>query len=167
MKNPWLHRSAILVAFVALIVIAMGALLTSEIRPLPGATTPSTVTAPSLERAHRIGGYAVAVLTVGLAVWAASLPGWIAAGAVIVESFLGSAPVMHALLAPVVFSLVIAVVVLTSSSWQAGPKPVESPMEAFASSRVRDSDSCLSADRAGRGIPAQRHGCRSGTSSTP
>jgi len=126
MKNAWAHRYAILLAALALIVIAMGALLTSEIRTLPGAPTPSTVSAPSLEQAHRIAGYALAVLTLGLAIWTRSLPGWIALAAVAVDSLSQGAPAVHAFDAQVFFALLIAVAVLTSKSWQAGPVPVES-----------------------------------------
>jgi heme A synthase len=125
MKSPWLHRCAILVALLALIVIVLGASLTSEIRTLPGAATPSTVTIPSLEQAHRIAGYVVAVLAIGLAIWASNLAGWLALAAVIVEGVSGGNPILHALLAPVLFSLIVAMAVLTSKSWQAGPRPVE------------------------------------------
>jgi len=45
----------------------------------------------------------------------------------ILESLSGGIPVVHALLAPVFFSFVVAIAVLTSKSWQAGPKHVESP----------------------------------------
>lgn len=127
MKNPWLHRCAILLAVFALIVITLGACLTSEIRTLPGAPAPATVSMPSLEQAHRIAGYALAVLTLGLAIWSANLAGWTALAAVIVEGISGSMPVLHALVAPVFFSLLIALAVLTSRTWQAAPKPVESP----------------------------------------
>jgi hypothetical protein len=123
MKNAWAHRYAILLAALALIVIAMGALLTSEIRTLPGAPTPSTVSAPSLEQAHRIAGYALAILTLGLAIWTRSLPGWIALAAVVVDSLSQGAPAVHAFDAQVFFALLIAVAVLTSKSWQAGPCP--------------------------------------------
>jgi len=128
MKNPWAHRCAILVAALALIVIAMGALLTSEIRTFPGATAPSTVTAPSLERAHVIVGFAAALGTILLAgrTLRSNLIRSIVGIAAIVAVASGRAPVSHAVLAPVVFSFIVAIAVLTSKSWQAGPKPVES-----------------------------------------
>lgn len=127
MRNPWLHRCAILLAVCTLIVIILGASLTSEIRPLPGAATSSpVVSAPGLEQAHRIAGYAVALLTLGFAVWYSSLTGWIALAAVVVESVLGGVPIIHAWLSPIFFSLVVAVAVLTSKSWQEGPTPVAS-----------------------------------------
>jgi len=127
MKNPWAHHCAILAAAFTLIAIALGACLTSEIRTFPGAVAPSPVSAPSLEQAHRIAGYALVLLTVGLAILVSSRPGWIALATLIVESFIGNVPVVHALLAPIALSLIAAIAVLTSKSWQAGPKPVESP----------------------------------------
>jgi heme A synthase len=44
-----------------------------------------------------------------------------------VQVISGRTPVLHAVLAPVVFSLIVVVAVLTSKGWQAGPRPVESP----------------------------------------
>jgi heme A synthase len=122
MKN----RSAILVAALALVVIALGAYLTSEIRPLPGSSTPTIGSAPALEQAHRIGGYVLAAATLGLAVWVSNLAGWLMLAAVVAEIFLGGMPVIHALASPICFSLIVAVAVVTSSSWQAGPKRVTS-----------------------------------------
>lgn len=127
MNNPWAHRCAILLAMCTLAAIALGALLTGEIRTFPGAAVPSTVSAPSLEQAHRIAGYAVAVLTAGVAILASNLPGWIALAAVIVEILSAGTPVVHAFDAQVFFAFVTAVAVRTSKGWQAGPKRVESP----------------------------------------
>lgn len=126
MKNPWAHRCAVLLAVLALMVIALGALLTSEIRTLPGAATPSTVSAPSLEQAHRVAGFALAFLTLGVAIWVRNLAAWLALAAVVVDSLSTGSPIVHAFDAQVFFALVAAVAVLTSKSWQAGPKPVES-----------------------------------------
>jgi heme A synthase len=129
MKSPWLHRCAILLAFLSLIVIVLGACLTSEIRTFPGAATPSTVTMPSLEQAHRIAGYILAFLTIALAGWIvrSNLGRSIAGLAVIAEVVSGHAPIAHALLAPMIFSLLVATAVLTSNDWQRGPKAVECP----------------------------------------
>lgn len=125
MNNYWRHRCAILVAVLALIVIAGGAYLTSEIRTLPGSPA-SHVTDPALSEAHHISGYVMAACTLGIAIWASNLAGWLALAAVVGEIFLGSAPAMHALLAPVYFALVVAVSVMTSDAWHSGPKPVPS-----------------------------------------
>jgi heme A synthase len=127
MKSPWLHRFAILLAVFTLIVIVLGASLTSEIRPLPGAAASApVVSAPGLEQAHRIAGYVLALFTLGLAIWARSLPAWLALAAVIVECLSERVPVVHAFDAQVFFAFVVAIAVLTSKSWQAGPKLVES-----------------------------------------
>src|ERR1700742_686653 len=70
MSNPWAHRCAILVAVLVLIVLALGALLTSEIRTLPGSTAPSAVSEPVLEQVHVIAGFAATLLAILVAVWA-------------------------------------------------------------------------------------------------
>jgi heme A synthase len=127
MKNLWLHRCSILLAVCTLVVIILGASLTSEVRPLPGTTAPfPVVSAPGLEQAHHIAGYTVALLTLGLAIWYSSTAGWIALGVIIVESLLGSIPIIHALLSPIFFSLVVAIALLTSEDWQSMPNLVES-----------------------------------------
>ena len=129
MKNPWLHRCAILIAVLALIVIVLGACLTSEIRTFPGATTPSTVTMPSLEQAHLVAGYILAFLTIVLAGWVlrSNLGRSIAGLATVAEVVSGHAAIAHALLAPMIFSLIVATAVLTSRDWQAGPRVAECP----------------------------------------
>ena len=110
MKNAWLHRCAILLAVLALFVIALGALLTGEIRALPGATIPSTVTAPSLEQAHLVAGYILAFLMIALTGWIvrSNLIRSIGGLAVVVEVVSARVPVAYALLAPVIFSLIVA-----------------------------------------------------------
>lgn len=122
MKNPLAHRISILTAILALAVIALGALLTSEIRTMPGATTPSTVTAPAIEQAHRIAGYVLAGLTLVMAITAANAAGWASLAFGIAEIFLGGVPALHAILSPVYVSLVVATAVMTSKSWQDGPR---------------------------------------------
>jgi heme A synthase len=130
MRNPWLHRSAVVLAMFTLIVILLGASLTSEIRPLPGAPASSTVfSAPGLEQAHRIAGYGVALLTLGLAIWYSSLVGWLALAALIIESVLGGIPIIHAWLSPISFTLIVVIAVLTSNGWQEGPLLVENQWE--------------------------------------
>jgi heme A synthase len=126
MRKPWLHRCALLLAVFTFIVIVLGASFTSEMR-LPGAAPPfPVVSAPGLEQAHRIGGYAVAVCTVGFALWYSAPLGWGALVIVILQSFLGGIPVLHALLSPIFLSVVVGIALLTSKDWQAEPKPVES-----------------------------------------
>jgi hypothetical protein len=124
------HAAAIAVALLALIVITLGALLTSETRALPGASDPAalvTTTAPGLESAHQIAGYVLVALTLGLAILASNKVAWLALCASFIEALLGRVPVMHALLAPIYFSLVVATAVVTSKSWRSPPVPVESP----------------------------------------
>ncbi|MDP9055612.1 MAG: hypothetical protein M3N93_15125, partial [Acidobacteriota bacterium] len=74
------HRCSNLLALLALIAIVLGACLTSETRPLPGAVAASAAAAsePQLEQAHRIAGYVTAAGTAGLAIWVTNLPGWLA-----------------------------------------------------------------------------------------
>ncbi|HWF07803.1 MAG TPA: hypothetical protein VG297_05025 [Bryobacteraceae bacterium] len=130
MRASKAHAAAVAVALLALIVIALGALLTSETRALPGATDPAlavVTTAPGLQSAHQIAGYVLVALTLGLAILASNTAGWLALGASILEAVLGGVPVVHALLAPIYFSLVVATAVLTSKSWRSPAAPVESP----------------------------------------
>jgi hypothetical protein len=126
MKSPWLHRLVVLLAICVLVAIGVGASLTSEIRVLPGSEgAPVRGAAPGLEMAHMALGWIVVALTLGLAVWLKRTPGWIAAALAIVESLLGSHPILHALLVPIFFSAVVAMCVVTSESWQLPPQPVE------------------------------------------
>jgi heme A synthase len=124
------HRCAILLAVLALIVIAMGALLTSEIRTLPG--TVSTP-APALEHAHRAAGYALAILTLGLAIWIRSPAAWIAFATIVLEGLSAAVPVAHAFEAQIFFAVLVALAVLTSKSWEAESRPVESPWKPLRS----------------------------------
>jgi heme A synthase len=136
-KNPWLHRFAILLAVLTVILIAIGATFTSETRTLPGTVDARpVVTAPALEQAHQVAGWLVGILTLGLAILLSlgkqslelRLTGWTAFAIVIVES-LYSIPVLHSLLAPVFLSIVVAIAVCTSSTWATGPEPVEKPWQ--------------------------------------
>jgi hypothetical protein len=122
MKN----RFAVVVAVLALIVIALGAYLTSEVRPLPGTAETSTVTDPGLEHIHRVGGYVVAALAFGLGLWALKPVGGITAVLVLVEILSVRTPLIHAVFAPLLFAGIVAAAVVTSKNWQAGPRHVES-----------------------------------------
>jgi hypothetical protein len=128
MKNSTTHTLAIVLAALALFMIAVGALLTSKTRVLPGtdATVASTVTAPGLLAAHRIEGYVTVGLTLVVAILAGNPAGWIALGAGILVALLGGVPVAHAILAPIYFSLIVVVALLTSKSWNSPPQLVES-----------------------------------------
>src|SRR5215471_11910554 len=118
MKTSRAHTAAIVLAVLALVVIAMGALLTSETRVLPGSdSTVVATTAPGLQSAHRIAGYVSVALTLGVAVLASNPAGWLALALAVVESLLGGIPVVHAILSPIYFSLIVVVALLTSRSW--------------------------------------------------
>lgn len=125
MRHQRVLFSAIAAALAVGIVIGIGALLTSTIRTLPGVST-APVTAPDLQQAHRLAGYAAAVITLGMAITARSVVGWLALVAMLVEIALASFPVSHATLAPVCFSLIFATGAMNSPSWVAGPQPVPS-----------------------------------------
>lgn len=124
MRNPWLHRFAVLVALLGFVAIGLGAYLTSTIRPLPG-TNPGTMgTAPGLEQWHLIVATLTVLSTVALAIWVRTTAGWIALASIFAEGALGSfAPIFHAILAPIVFSSLVALAVQTSETWSRPPVP--------------------------------------------
>ncbi len=136
MKNSRLHLPATILAILAFLLIGFGALLTSEIRPLPGASPASAAVTPvagsaQIARAHRILAALVAVFAVGLAIVSTPdlrLPAWIAVGLVVVDGVLGLQPgargmllpaegVFHAILAPVLFASIASLVLFTSRKW--------------------------------------------------
>jgi heme A synthase len=131
--RPWLHRFAIFVALIALIAIAGGAVVTSLERPI--AATPAASINPAFEFWHAIAGSAGVVLMLGLAIPLSSPLGWTALAAGILDGVLGlraitqAVPalsgILHALLAQVFFGAIVAIVVMTSESWQRGPEPIE------------------------------------------
>ena len=123
MKTQRAFLSAIMAALAVGIVIGLGALLTGEIRTMPGGPV-STITAPSLEQGHRLAGYAAAVITIGLAIMAQSLVGWLALAAMLLEVALVSIPLAHATLSPVCLALIITTGAMNSQSWQAAPTRV-------------------------------------------
>jgi cytochrome c oxidase assembly protein subunit 15 len=125
MKDPWLHRFAILVALGALVLIVDGAML--------GSGTQSV---------HRMAAMALSVLTLGLVLWlvvADSRPearrlGWITLAIAALEGVIGLSPVQsmlphtagiaHACLAQLFFAALIAIAVATSPAWTRGPELV-------------------------------------------
>jgi heme A synthase len=125
MKSASTHRLAIFAAILGFAVVVLGAIVTSEIRTFPGAP-PSTITAPVLEQTHRIAGYLLALTALGVALFASNLAGWLAFGSIVADGLLAGSPVVHALLAPIAFSLLVAAAITTSASWRSGPQPVES-----------------------------------------
>jgi heme A synthase len=125
------HHCAVVLALLVLILIATGAALTSVIRPLPGAPPAPKIDAPILERLHIYLSGIVAVLAFALAFLLADkarIAAWVAVGFVLIDGGLGvysAAGVFHALLAPLLFSTVVAMAVFTSKSWPAPPIPAE------------------------------------------
>jgi heme A synthase len=130
LRSPWVHRYAVLLAVLVFLLLATGAYLTSNIRPMPGPNPGPVATAPGLQQIHLILAGLVGLLTLGLGLWLRRLPGWIALAAVIVESALGSSlgnfgTILHAILAPILFSSVVAAAVVTSESWSQPPAPAK------------------------------------------
>jgi heme A synthase len=129
--SPWLHRFAILVALFALIAIVLGAVVTSLERPIaatPAAQIPAAAASFELWH-HMVGGVAV-VLMLGLAIGFRSQFGWIGLAAGILDGVLGFTrqaffSILHALLAQVFLGAIVAIAVLTSSSWKRGPHPID------------------------------------------
>jgi heme A synthase len=122
MKKPWLHRYAVLLAVCTFVLIAAGALLTSTIRPLPGANPGPSGHAPGLEQIHLALAGIVGILTLGFAVWYRKAPGWIILAGTVAEGILGSyAPILHAILAPILFSGFTGLAFVTAESWSLPP----------------------------------------------
>ncbi len=127
MKNFGLHLYSILVAIATLCLIVSGALVATQ-----GGVS---------EGAHRAMGAVVAVMVIGLGVWLvmAKTPEWLrllgraAVAVTIADAALGllagpasepaspMASMAHALLAPILLSLVAAIALGTSRSWQCDP----------------------------------------------
>ena len=130
-----LHRHVVFLAACTLMLILAGASVTSVIRALPGSTVapPPTSTSRLLEQVHSIAGIVVDVLTGGLAIWllvaekrsTMRMSGAIALVVMVGESFLGGYPILHALVAPLLFTLLAAMAVFTSQSWAEGPEPAD------------------------------------------
>ena len=123
MKHQRVLLCAIIAALAVGIVIGLGAQLTGEIRTLPGAPA-SAVSAPDLQQGHRLAGYAAAVITIGLAITAQSITGWLALLTMLAEVALASIPMAHATLSPLCFALIVVTGAMNSNSWMGAPKPV-------------------------------------------
>jgi heme A synthase len=142
MNNPMLHRFAILVAVFALVLIVAGAWLSSEVLPLPG-SAPDTAAITTdgwttLATVHRVLGDTTGTLTIALAIWLTMAGGprrnlgWSALIIVVAEAFLGIPPalrafprglgIVHAMLGPIYFALIVAIAVFTSRRFAAGPE---------------------------------------------
>jgi heme A synthase len=129
MKNnsPWLHRYAIFAALVALIAIVLGAVVTSLERPI--ANNAAVSINPAFELGHSVAGGVAVLLMLGLAIALRNLLGiFLALG--IAEGALGFtgqafAAILHALIAQILFGLIVIAAVTTSASWTRGPSPIQ------------------------------------------
>lgn len=132
-QHPWLRRYAALVSFCTLLLILIGAVVTSSAPQVPA----------TMLAMHRLLAFGVTALTLGLAVWLVCSPSlgwirqlaWLALAIALVEVGLGEASVvqksadglnfLHALLAHILFATVVASVVFTASSWTREPDWVD------------------------------------------
>ena len=127
MGNPKFHRYAVSVAISALILIAIGAYITSQAsgrQPASRGLLDGVI--------HRDAAFAVGAFALGLAYWQSlkqevSLLVWTALGFLALEGWIGwsGAALMHATLAPVAFGIFVAIAVVTSSGWSKAPELVE------------------------------------------
>jgi hypothetical protein len=135
MQLNGLHRYVIFLAACTLMLILAGASVTSVIRALPGASSgpPPSSTSALLEQIHLIAGIVVDILTAGMAIWLvaaakhSTIRMWGAVALVVMvgESFLGGHPIVHALVAPLLFALLAAIAVFTSAGWAKGPESAD------------------------------------------
>ena len=125
--NPKFHRYAVLVATSSLILIAIGACITSQ------ATGRQPDSRGILDAVvHKDMAVAVGILIFGLAFWQSleqevSLLIWAALGLFALEGWLGwsGGALLHASLAPLAFAILVAIAVVTSSGWNEKPELVE------------------------------------------
>jgi heme A synthase len=131
MKNPWLHRLAILLAITALLLIIGGAMVGPGSQPTPAAMS-----------THRIAATAVSLLTLVVTLWLifkdprppARRLAWITLAIAILQDSVGHAAVLtlvpitagiaHALMAPLFFAATVAIVAVTSPAWRRGHEHV-------------------------------------------
>ena len=123
MKNPWLHRFAILLAIGLLLLIANGAIA-------------------SVVSMHLGAAIVLGLMTFGLAFWLiltdsrqqSRLLGWITVAIGVLEGIAGlpsvrsaiphTAGIAHACLAQLFFASVVAIALVTSGAWSRGPELV-------------------------------------------
>jgi hypothetical protein len=134
--NKAMFQYTVALGLCVLAVIVLGSLLTSEIQPTPGASTPAvTASSPgelSLELAHAVAAWIVGALTLGLAVWLRSRLAWAAFAIVLLEGWSGmpgtlqsmprAAGFLHALLAQCLLTVVVAAVANVYNSKEASGK---------------------------------------------
>ena len=122
MLKRWLHPFAVMVAALTLLTIMLGAWVTSA-RSAPPIFL-------FIEQIHSGAGRAAAALLVVLAVWLMAAQrrglGLTLLAAAVAETVLGEflAPITHAILAQVLFTLTAIAAVCTSNGWELGPEIV-------------------------------------------
>lgn len=125
--NPKFHRYAVLVAISSLILIAIGAYITSQ------ATGRQPASRGILDGViHKDVAFAVGALALGFAFWQSldqevPLLVWTALGFFALEGWVGwtGGALLHASLAPLAFAIFVAIAVVTSSGWNEAPELVE------------------------------------------
>ena len=122
MLKRWLHPFAVMVAALTLLTIMLGAWVTSAPTAPPNFLF--------IEQIHSGAGRAAAALLVVLAVWLMAAQrrglGLTLLAAAVAETVLGEflAPITHAILAQVLFTLTAIAAVCTSNGWELGPEIV-------------------------------------------
>ncbi|HEY6343646.1 MAG TPA: hypothetical protein VIY49_19290 [Bryobacteraceae bacterium] len=128
--NPWMFRYAVGLAVCLIVLIVLGAAVTSEIQPIPGGSAPPAPTSGPiellLEHVHMVAAILVTILIFGFAAWhqttgrssRSSLLGWGAVVVAIAECLWGiegshspAGGFFHALGAQVLFSIVVVLAV--------------------------------------------------------
>lgn len=124
--NPKFHRYAVLIAIASLILIAIGAYITSQ------ATGKQPAAHGILDGViHKNAAIAVGILALGLAYWQSlerevPLLVWIALGVFALAGWVGwlGDAVLHASLAAVAFAIFVTIAVVTSPAWHETPELV-------------------------------------------
>lgn len=125
--NRDFHRYAVVAGLSALIVIGIGAYVTSQAsgRQLASRGMINAIV-------HRDAALAAIVLATGLALWLSQAQesaflGWLAAGLLAATGWAGwlGRPLLHATLAPLGFAIVAVIVFLSSSKWSEAPELVD------------------------------------------
>jgi heme A synthase len=134
-----LHRYVLFVAVFALAVIVSGALITST--QVAARQSQSAVAAGIDQLLHRVLSITLTMLTLGIAIWLSSAAragwlralGWAAFATLVIDAATGWAAVplspwlgmLHASLAHLFFSVIVAIAIVTAPSWHRKTEPVD------------------------------------------
>ena len=112
-STPWVHRSALLLAIATLLLVVLGAGVTSR-------------AGRAWEVSHLLVGATVGALTLIRALLVRNRFGWMLLAAVHVQAMLGNripaVAVFHAFLAQMFFVATVALALVTSKSWKRAPE---------------------------------------------